>query len=73
MICNGTIAVCGMGRLGLVMEDEPRLVKYPDGNSGVAYVGISLEKDSFGRPWSSRNPKVVCQLCDLRGYHESNA
>lgn len=53
---RGKLAVCSRGILGLISSDHPKKVKYPDGNEGVAYVGIAVYSC---RPWSSRNPKVV--------------
>lgn len=59
---RGVIALCSRGYPGIITEDEPRKVTYPDGNEGVAWVGVNL---STGKPWSSRTPRVVGTLADL--------
>jgi len=42
-VCKkGSIAYCGYGCIGLIMEDEPQEVTYSDGTKGVAYVGIHI-------------------------------
>jgi len=68
-VCKkGSIAYCGYGCIGLIMEDEPQEVTYSDGTKGVAYVGIHITDNKyakFGDPWSSRNPRVICQAGDL--------
>lgn len=60
-IRKGTLALCGLGCLGLITEDQPKEITYGDGNKGVAYVGIHLTDKitKVGSPWSSRKPKVV--------------
>jgi hypothetical protein len=65
---KGSLAICGLGCLGLVTEDKPKEVKYPDGNKGMAYVGIHLTDKlaPVGSPWSSRNPRVLCHVDDLQ-------
>ncbi|MFW5847286.1 MAG: hypothetical protein ACOCVF_00005 [bacterium] len=57
----GTLAVCGIGCLGLITEDKPREITYPDGNKSVAWVGIHLTDKvcPIGSAWSSRKPIVV--------------
>jgi hypothetical protein len=58
---RGSFARCSRGFLGLITCDEPQEVTYPDGNNGVAWVGIHLTGSNglAGRPWSSRMPVVV--------------
>jgi hypothetical protein len=64
---KGSLAVCGMGCLGLITEDAPQEVTYPAGNKGIAYVGIHLTAKmcSIGEPWSARHPFVVGHVDDL--------
>lgn len=65
---RGAIARCSRGQLGLITVDEPTEVTYPDGNTGIAWVGIHLawgEGVKPGDPWSSRNPTKVADLADL--------
>ena len=72
---KGSIAFCTRGYLGLITEDAPKEITYPDGNKGLAWVGIQLtDKKSFspdwkgpvgiGTPWSSRTPVVVGHVDD---------
>lgn len=57
---KGAIAICGKGSIGIITEDEPKEVIYPDGNKAMAWVGFHLTDKiaPIGSPWSSRNPKV---------------
>lgn len=67
MIKRGDLAYCGLNSLGMITEEEPKEVVYPDGNKGMAYVGVH-PTDKFapiGSPWSSRNPVVVGHINDL--------
>jgi hypothetical protein len=62
---KGKLAICSLGYLGLITEDEPRPVKFLDGTDGTSYVGIHLTSDHLvkaGQPWSSRNPNVIGEL-----------
>jgi len=61
---RGSLAICSLGCLGLITADEPQEITYPDGNKGVAYVGIHLSDKvaPVGSPWSSRNPRVIGKL-----------
>jgi len=61
-IRKGSIATCSHGMLGLILVDEPVAMRYPDGNSDIAWIGIQLGKKMFGEPWSSRHPKVVSHI-----------
>lgn len=67
-IAKGTLAICGIGCLGLITEGEPKEITYPDGNTGVAYVGIHLTDKvcKIGDPWSSKRPKVVGHTDDYK-------
>ena len=47
---TGKWAVCGMGRLGRI---EGRKVL----DWGLSWIGTGID----GRPWSSRNPKVLAE------------
>ena len=60
MKIKGSLAVCSLGCLGLITEDEKKEVTYPDGTKGMAYVGIHLTDKiaPIGSPWSSRNPRI---------------
>lgn len=67
----GTIALCSRGNLGLITMDKPITVRYSDGSTAEAWVGIHLtsgigndsERNLLrflpGDPWSSRNPTPV--------------
>ena len=48
----GDYAICSLGYIGILINDEKQNIKYPDGNECIAYVGVSLN----GKPWSSRKP-----------------
>ena len=65
---KGSLAICGLGALGVITEDEPREVTYRDGNKGMTFVGIQLTDKlaPIGSPWSSRNPKVVGHVDDFK-------
>jgi len=67
-IRKGTLAVCGMGYLGLITEDKPREITYPDCNKFVTWVGIHLTDKVFpiGSAWSSRKPIVVGHTDDYK-------
>ena len=60
----GRLAFCGKGSLGLITEDDKRVVCYPDGTRGLVFVGVHLTDKiaPIGSPWSSRNPQVVGQI-----------
>lgn len=69
---KGKIALCSLGCLGLITNDEKQPVSYTtlvDGAlSGEAYVGIHLQDTAHakaGDPWSSRNPYVVGDAASL--------
>ena len=64
---KGSLAICGIGCLGLITEDGMREVEYPDGNKGMAYVGIHLTDKvcAIGAKWSSRKPIVVSHVSDF--------
>lgn len=64
---KGSLAICGLGCLGIIIDDEKRIVKYPDGNEGRAYIGIHATDKiaNIGEPWSSRNPKIIGHINDL--------
>lgn len=73
---RGAVARCSMGKLGLITANEPVPVKYKEGESGVAWIGIHLGEEEFDtdssveklitarsrEPWSSRNPEVLYYL-----------
>lgn len=71
---RGAVALCSIGRLGLITSDHPVQITYEDGNEGQAWLGIQLTdgdvtgvgKDKtvvkhqhIGDPWSSRTPLVL--------------
>lgn len=58
-ITKGFICYCSQGKLGLVLSKGKVKVKYPDGNEGLAYIGIHLQDPDFGKRWSSRKPHIV--------------
>ncbi len=64
---KGDIAICGIGCLGLITKEGEKEVTYADGNKGRAYVGIHLTDKvcKIGDPWSSRNPRVLCNVEDI--------
>ena len=61
---RGKLALCSQGSLGLITENEPREVTYPDGSKGIAFVGIHMTDKiaPIGSPWSSRNPAIVGEI-----------
>jgi hypothetical protein len=63
---KGTLAICGIGCLGLITDDNPQEITYPDGNKSFAWVGIHLTDKvcSIGGKWLSRNPIVVGHIDD---------
>lgn len=78
---RGAIALCSLGRLGLITCDEPQEVTYNDGNIGISWVGIQLTdgevqgvggdkgktiKQVIGQTWMSRNPKVIGYIQDIK-------
>lgn len=69
-IRKGTLAICGIGCLGLITEDEPREITYNDGNKSVAWVGIHLTDKvcAIGGAWSSRHPIVVGHTDELTAH-----
>ena len=64
---RGSLALCGLGCLGIITHDKPKKVTYKDGNEGVAYTGIHVtdQVTKPGSPWSSRNPKVIGRVSDV--------
>lgn len=65
---KGALAICSLGRLGLIEVDEPQPVVYADGTAGMAWTGRHVwPKEFFGRPWSSRNPKVLMNCHTVSG------
>lgn len=77
---RGALAYCSIGRLGLILCDEPQEIAYQDGNKGIAWIGIQLTDGDIqgvgidksqivhqkvGDPWSSRTPRVVGYIEDL--------
>ena len=56
---RGCIAICSAGFLGLITEEYPHNITYPDENKRLAYVGIHLSKELFGQKWFSRSPKIL--------------
>lgn len=65
---KGRLAVCSKGSLGLITNNEPQAVRYPDGCEDIAYVGVHLTDKiaPMGSPWSSRMPRIVAHLHELR-------
>lgn len=60
MSMKGRIAICSRGIVGLVESDDRQEVHYPDGTTGMAYVGTCLlPKEFAGKPWSSRYPIFI--------------
>jgi len=60
---RGAVAVCSQGIVGMIENDKPQRVHYPDGNTGKAWVGRAIWPPGvFGEKWSSRNPRVLCRI-----------
>ena len=55
-----------MGTIGMITEDQPREIKFKDGNVSESYVGIHLTDKiaPIGHGWSSRNPEVIGHISD---------
>jgi len=70
MAKKGDIAICSLGCLGLVMQDDPQIVIYKDGNRGIAYTGIHITNKIIpvGSEWSSRSPTVVGHVDDIETF-----
>ena len=64
---RGSLALCGLGCLGIITESTPQVVEYKDGNKGIAWVGIHLTDkiSKIGKPWSSRNPRLLADIEDV--------
>lgn len=61
--CKGALAGCSQGRIGIIECDAPQTVRYLDGTTGEAWTGRHIwPLDWFGKPWSSRNPKVYAYV-----------
>ena len=60
------IAVCSRGELGVITSPEPISLDYGNGQTGIGWAGIHLSPSKLGQPWSSRNPKVLFTLEDLK-------
>lgn len=56
--CRGAIAVCQHGMWGIITCDEPQ--------SGV-WVGLHLSPEKVGKPWSSKDPKVIASNISQSG------
>ena len=67
-IRKGTLAICGIGCLGLITEDEPQTICYDDGTKSMAWVGIHLTDKvcKIGDRWSSRIPIIVGHTDELQ-------
>lgn len=61
---RGWVALCSRSQPGLILSDGPVPVKYPDGTTGLAWTGISLDPDLIGLRWSSRAPKLLYPAFD---------
>ncbi len=58
--CAGALAVCSIGRVGVIQSMQPIEVNYDDGNKGQAWTGTCIwPKEYAGSPWSSRSPTVI--------------
>lgn len=66
-IKKGDIALCGIGTIGLITDDEPKEITFNDGNTVKTYVGIHLTNKvcKIGDRWTSRNPVVIGNIYDL--------
>ena len=60
---RGALALCSMGKLGLITSDAPEPVTYPDGNTGEAWLGIQLSdsddatREEYRRRFGSSDPE----------------
>lgn len=63
---KGSLALCSRSQLGLVLSDTIQQVEYPDGTRGEAWTGIHLGAELLGKVWSSRTPRVIGHVDDLR-------
>ena len=66
-IRQGSIARCGHGTLGLITSAKPKLIKFRDGSSAIAWTGIHLtnQKSPIGSYWCSRNPIVLGHIDEI--------
>ena len=63
------LALCSLGTLGVIIDEEMHEVEYDDGNKGMTYIGYHLTDKTrpVGSPWSSRTPKIIGHIdCDIR-------
>lgn len=63
---KGSLALCSRSYLGVVLSNTVQQVEYPDGTRGEAWTGIHLGSELLGKVWSSRTPRVVGHVDDLR-------
>jgi hypothetical protein len=61
---KGYIARCAKGTRGLITEEFPKRITYPDGTEGLAYVGYHIGPTRIGEPWSSRKPALITATND---------
>lgn len=61
----GDYVVCPQGYRGVLINDKPQHVTYPDGNEGEAYVGVSPVD---GHSWTSRHPIWLPTWSQLMDY-----
>ena len=64
---RGDIAICGIGTLGLVLEDGMQDITYDNGQRGKAYIGVHLTDKvcEVGGKWSSRDPVIVGHIDNI--------
>ncbi len=46
------IVICSRGYIGVISDDQQQTVRYPDGSSGLAWIGYHLSAP-VGNTWSS--------------------
>ncbi len=78
---KGDIAICHQGFLGVITKEPPIKVttgkvvndKIVSQQTDDVWEGIHLSVDRLGKPWMSKQPKVVGNIFDLLGdLHNAN-
>lgn len=59
-IGRGCLAICSRGIIGVITSDAQQKVVYNDGSEGIAWIGLTFEKD----PWCSRHPQIIGEVSE---------
>lgn len=70
---QGVVAICGHGKIGLIILERPEHTSYPDGSSGEAWKGVLLWPNDHVEGivrWSSRSPLCLGKFPSPRSLDE---